>query len=401
MDKRRILILGTRGIPGNHGGFETFAERLALYLTSTGWEVSVYCQSSENKVGTETWNGIELINIPVSKDGALGTIVFDLKATLDALKRPGIIMLFGYNTALFSIFWFINQRIVLTNMDGMEWWRRKWTLPQKFWLIINEQCARLFSSHLIADHPGIRMHFLERGVPSDKITSIPYCSEPVNKGDECCLEAYGLEPNQYAIIIARPEPENSILEVVAAFAEKPRGYKLVVLGKYLPETNQYHKDVLNSARNSNEVLFIGAIYEAEIVQALRYHARLYVHGHTVGGTNPSLVEALAAGMPVLGHYNRFNYWVAGSEAEYFYNQKDCSQQLDQLMGNDKRLQAMRQSSLERFQKLFSNNRDVIAYEQLLNTYISSGYIDAIPEPQLETAGRTKFASGVLKYLSRS
>lgn len=371
MKHRKILILGTRGIPGNYGGFETFAERLALYLTSTGWDVSVYCQSNAGKEHTRNWNGIELIDIPVSKDGALGSIIFDFKATLHAMNQSGIILLLGYNTAVFSIFWFLKKRVVLTNMDGMEWWRRKWTLLEKFWLILNERCARLFSTHLIADHPGIRMHFLERGVPSDKITCIPYGSEPVLKADAHYLDAYDLEPNQYAIVIARPEPENSILEVVAAFAEKSRGYKLVVLGKYLPESNSYHKEVLNAARNSDEVVFLGAIYDAQIVQALRYHARLYVHGHTVGGTNPSLVEALAAGMPVLGHYNRFNFWVAGSDSEYFYDQKDCSLQLERIMGNDKRLRAMRQSSLERYQKLFSNNRDVKAYEQLLLMYVKS------------------------------
>ncbi len=375
MENRKLLILGTRGIPGNHGGFETFAERLAIYLKSAGWQVCVYCQSDEKTILTREWNGIELIDIPVSREGALGSIIFDLKATLHALKNPGIILLLGYNTAVFSILWFIKKRVVITNMDGMEWWRRKWTLLQKIWLFLNERCACWFSTHLIADHPGIRMNFLEQGVSSDKITCVPYCSELVPSADPRHLERYGLKPNQYAIIIARPEPENSILEVVAAFAEKPRGYKLVVLGKYLPKNNAYHKEVLAVASQSTEVLFLGAIYDTEVVQALRYHARLYIHGHTVGGTNPSLVEALAAGMPVLGHYNRFNYWVAGSEAEYFYEQKDCSLQLSQILGNDQRLRAMRQSSFERYQKLFSNNRDVKAYEELFLSYVDSYTLD--------------------------
>lgn len=387
MKDRKVLMLGTRGIPGNHGGFETFAERLALFLKQNGWSVVVYCQSIGKEVQTREWNGIELVDIP-AQEGAFGSIVFDLKATLHALKQPGIILLFGYNTAVFSLLWRLKQRIVITNMDGMEWWRRKWTFLQKTWLFLNERCARLFSTHLIADHPGIKMHFLEQGVPSDKITSIPYCSEPVLRADAHHLESYNLMPNQYAIIIARPEPENSILEVVAAFSEKPRGYKLVVLGKYLPKENSYHKKVLAAASNSNEVLFLGAIYDTEVVQALRYYARLYIHGHTVGGTNPSLVEALAAGMPVLGHYNRFNYWVAGSEAGYFYDQKDCALQLDQVLGNDERLSTMRQTSLERYRKLFSNNKDVKAYEQLLLNYIEVHHHDtAASQPLRETVSQ--------------
>jgi glycosyltransferase involved in cell wall biosynthesis len=152
---------------------------------------------------------------------------------------------------------------------------------------------------------------------------------------------------------------------VTAFSRRPRGYRLVILGDYVPQ-NSYHQKVLASA--SQEVSFLGAVYDTEDVRALRYYARLYIHGHTVGGTNPSLVEAIAAGMPVLAHFNRFNYWIAGSDSRYFYDQEDCSWQLEKILDDDQEISAMRKASLIRYQRLFSDNRDIKAYKDLFLSY---------------------------------
>ncbi len=375
MFKKRLLILGTRGIPGNYGGFETFAERLALYLKTKDWDVVVYCQSIGKEAGETTWNGITLVNIPVPKNSAFWSIIFDLKCTFHALKQPGIILLLGYNTAIFSLLYSLKKRIVITNMDGMEWWRRRWNIFQKAWLFLNERCAIWFSQHLIADHPQIKMYFLEQGIPGHQVSSIPYCSDAVVKADVNLLRQFELTKSRYALVIARSEPENSILEIVSAFSQRHRGYKLVILGNYVPAENPYHKEVLAAA--SEEVIFTGAIYDKEILNALRFHAGLYIHGHKVGGTNPSLIEALAAGMPVLAHYNRFNYWVAGSEARYFYDQDDCGVQLQQLLDDRDVLRAMSQASLLRYEKLFSDNQDLKAYRDLLLTFTDE-VVDNVP-----------------------
>ena len=366
---RKILILGTRGIPGNHGGFETFAERLALYLVKRGWEVTVYCQDQGKYVLKQKWKGINLVHIPSRKRGALWSIIFDLKSTLHALHQEGIVMLFGYNTAVLSLLYYWKGRIVFTNMDGMEWWRDKWNGIQKAWLYVNERCGIWFSTHLIADHPKIKEHFLGYGVKSYKISVIPYGTEAVEQTDVNLLKEYNLTPNGYALVIARPEPENSLLEIVSAFSRQPRGFKLVVLGRYLPEKVAYHKKVIAAA--SEEVEFIGAVYAKEIVNSLRVHARLYVHGHTVGGTNPSLVEALAAGTPVLAQDNHFNSWVAGDNAHYFRDEQHCQQKFAELLNDDLELQKMRQGSLKRYQEEFTEDKDLKAYENLFLSQIQT------------------------------
>ncbi len=373
--KRKLLILGTRGIPGNHGGFETFAQRLALYLVKRGWDITVYCQDSGKTPTPKTWNGINLVHIPTPNNGALQSIIFDYKSTIDALKKDGVVLVLGYNTAIFSLLYWLKKRAVVTNMDGMEWWREKWNGVQKSWLFINERCGVWFSNRLIADHPKIADYFIKGGVKREKIATIPYGTEAVETTNVKLLDQYNLKCDRYALVIARPEPENSILEIVAAFSRRQRGYKLVVLGRYTPESNEYHAKVMAAA--SDEVEFIGGVYDKDVVNSLRYHARMYVHGHTVGGTNPSLVEALAAGTPVLAQNNHFNSWVAGTESLYFDNEADCAQQFDLILDNTAELEKMRAASLQRYHDEFSNNRDMTAYENLLASCLEQEESDSI------------------------
>ena len=364
---RKLLILGTRGIPAKYGGFETFAERLSLYLVDRGWEVTVYCQVNCSTIRRKKWKNINLVHIPSQDNSAFNSIIFDYRSTIHALKQNGIILVLGYNTAIFSIMYWLKKRVSIMNMDGMEWWRSKWNFWQKLWLFFNERCGTFFSNHLIADHPQIKK-YLTSYVSPNKISVISYGTEQVTKVDKSLLQPLNLVPNQYLLVIARSEPENSILEIVSAFSQRKWGMKLVILGRYLPQTVPYHQKVMQAA--SDEVIFPGAIYDKEIVDTIRYHARLYIHGHTVGGTNPSLVEALAAGSPVLAQDNFFNYWVAGDDAHYFQDQSDCFGKLQELLYDTNELQKMKLASTVRYWEQFSDNVDLKAYEKLLSTYIS-------------------------------
>jgi len=366
--KPSLYILGSRGIPAKYGGFETFAERLSLYLVSQGWNVTVYCQDDGGQELVEKyWNSIHLIYIPTPLDNAIGTIIFDWRSTLHASKQDGIILNLGYGTAIFYFLYRLKGIINLINMDGMEWHRQKWNAFEKLWLYVNERLACWLGNHLIADHPEIKAH-LAKYVAPEKITVIPYGSEPVVGVDSALLQPYNLIPNQYILVIARPEPENSILEIVSAFSSKTRNLKLVVLGRYYTDV-AYHKKVMEAA--SSEVIFPGAIYEGAVVSTLRFYGRLYVHGHTVGGTNPSLVEALGAGMPVLAQDNSFNHWVAGSGAHYFKDESECVQELDRLLEDEQELKEMKLASLEQYCNKFSQERDLKAYKSLLELYSES------------------------------
>ena len=361
--KRSIRILGTRGIPAAHGGFETFAEHLAPYLASRGWDVTVYCQEDSGEGPWEdAWKGVRLVHIPVRGSGALGTIIFDARSTMHAARRPGLVLTLGYNTAIFGLLYRLRKIPNVMNMDGIEWKRDKWSPAAKLWLYLNERVGCRLADHLIADHPDIKRH-LARKRDGGRITVIPYGADPVDDADASVLDDFSVAPNGYCLVIARPEKENSILEIVSAFSKKRRGVRLLVLGAFDPEAKAYHREVIGSA--SDEVAFPGAIYDRTTVGALRRYCRLYIHGHRVGGTNPSLVEALGAGTPVLAHDNRFNRWVAGEGAAYFKDAGECALMLDSLLGDDGRLEGMGEASLRRFRESFTWDKVLSVYEEVL------------------------------------
>jgi glycosyltransferase involved in cell wall biosynthesis len=358
-----LSILGTRGIPASHGGFETFAEKLSLYLVDRGWDVTVYCQKNgEGEVSEEIWNNIKLINIPVKNEGTFGTIIFDWKATKHALSKKGLFLTLGYNTAVFNILQRLKGQTNIFNMDGIEWRRDKWGAIAKTWFWLNERAGCWTGNHLVADHPKIKEH-LETRVNNSKVTMIPYGGDEILSADPSILTSLGLDIDSYSVIIARPEPENSFLEMVRAFSKKTRNHKLVILGNFRPSANSFHKEVLDSA--SPEIIFPGAIYDPAIVQSLRFHSRFYLHGHRVGGTNPSLVEALGAGCAVIAHDNLFNRWVAGPGAAYFKDESGCAYLFDHLLSDTNSIAAMKQSSRERFKEGLTWPQVLDQYEQLL------------------------------------
>ncbi len=365
--KRHIIVLGIRGVPAQHGGFETFAEYLCRYLVARDWNVTVYCQEEGGgPIYQSEWEDVKRIHIPVKNTGPLGTIIFDLKSVIHSLRHDGVFLTLGYNTAIFNMLHRLIGKRNVINMDGIEWKRQKWGLVAKTWFWLNERFGCWFGNHLVADHPLIADHLASR-VSRDKITMIPYGGREILEADEQVLSEYGLVKNNYAILIARAEPENSILEVVTSFSTQQRDTKLVVLGNYQPETNAYHRAVVQAA--SDEVIFPGAIYEAEKVGALRFFSRVYVHGHQVGGTNPSLVEALAAGNPVLAHENKFNQWVAKDGAIYFSDVSSASCAFDQLFSDDALIESLQSASRDNFQKNFQWDDILCQYEQLLMKWL--------------------------------
>ncbi|WP_160105034.1 DUF1972 domain-containing protein [Pseudomonas izuensis] len=362
---KKLFILGIRGIPARHGGFETFAEKLSLYLTRNGWEVTVYCQETgEGEVSTSQWNGINRIHIPVSRSGAGGTVVFDWKATTHALGQKGLFLTLGYNTALFNVLQRVKGQVNVINMDGIEWKRDKWGGIAKAWFWLNERAGCWVGNHLVADHPLIKSHLATR-VSESKVTMIPYGGDEVLDADVTCLDRYGLTVGGFSIVIARPEPENSFYEIVDGFSKKNRNHKLIVLGNFTPDKVPYHKKVMEAA--SDEVIFPGAIYEQSVVRALRFYSRFYIHGHRVGGTNPSLVEALGASCAVIAHDNQFNRWVAGNAAVYFKDEQDCAALFDKYLRDDHNFLrvTMKNESTRRFNENFTWENILSQYEQLL------------------------------------
>lgn len=368
----KLSILGIRGIPANHGGFETFAEKLALYLVGRNWTVSVYCQDVKvKKLKKEIWKDIELIKIPSKNNGSLDTVIFDYKAIMLAKDTPGIFLTLGYNTAILCGFLKLKNKINIINMDGLEWKRRKYNIFEKSWLYLNERLGVVFSSHVIADNPAIENRMKKISPSEMPITMIPYGADnPENiisqEAQVKILNSFGINSSEYVLIVARPVAENNIYEVIKTFSKKKRNHMLVILGNY-EKSNSYQKKVLNIA--GYEVLFLGAIYDKRILDVLRLNAKLYIHGHSVGGTNPALIEAMASGLAVLAHDNHFNRWVVGNDAHYFLNEKELEQKLDYLLLNNKEIKKMSKSSFIRYKENFKWEKILVEYEKVFDSYM--------------------------------
>lgn len=363
---KTLRILGTRGVPAAHGGFETFAEHAALYLVAHGWKVVVYCQEEgSGPAYADKWQGINRVHIPVTGDGPKATIQFDWLATLHASRHSDLCLTLGYNTAIFCALLRLKGIPNVINMDGIEWSRAKWGKVAKTWFWLNDWAGCWLGSHLVADHPEIKEHLKSR-VRADKITTIAYGADKVTHAPTDSVTQYGLEPGKFLTVIARPEPENSLLEIVSGFSRERRGLQLAVLGKYDP-ANAYHRAVQQAA--SDEVKFLGAIYDKPVVQALRFHSWAYVHGHQVGGTNPSLVEALGAGNAVIAHSNRFNRWVVGDGGIYFDGADDFARVLGELVAAPEKVAQMRAASTVRYEAEFTWDKICREYEELLTRFL--------------------------------
>lgn len=359
-----VRILGTHGVPAAYGGFETAAEQVGLHLRTKGWRVLVYCQVPGSGPTTiDTWRDLERVIIPEPRAGWLGTSSFDLKSVRHALADRGpdeVWLTFGYNTGVFDIVPRLQRVPNVINMDGMEWTRSRWGPAKQGILLGNERIAGWVGTRLIADHPEIA-RYLRRHFGARRVVTIAYGAHEVTAAPTDPIAELGLTPGAYGIVVCRPIPENSVTEIVAAWSRRSRGMPLLVVGPF--ENEPYPQQVRAAA--SAEVIFAGAIFDPARLSALRHHAGLYLHGHTVGGTNPSLVEAMAAGNAVVAHDNVYNRWVAGPGNAYFTASDDLAALLDDLLPDTDRRGMMGRASRDRHRAEFTWTQIGDQYEAVL------------------------------------
>jgi glycosyltransferase involved in cell wall biosynthesis len=302
-------------------------------------------------------------------------MLFDWKSIRHSLLEEGVVLTLGYNTGVFNLVYRLTGKSNIMNMDGIEWKREKWSLPARIWFWLNEWIGARAANHLVADHPEIGRHLLRHTAPN-KIAIIPYGADSVTTAPVSLIHKYDLTSKSYYLLIARPEPENSILEIVRAYSLRQRGMPLVILGNYRPDGTPYQRTVLNAS--GPEIIFLGAIFDRDIVKALRFHARAYFHGHRVGGTKPSLVESLAAGNAIIAHDNCFTRWVAGEGALYFRSCEDIDRILDWLNLDCTQLLAMESASRKKHIESFTQEKILTAYEELLLQFAPAAQVT--PQP---------------------
>jgi glycosyltransferase involved in cell wall biosynthesis len=314
----KIAILGSRGIPNHYGGFEQFAEYLSAGLVEKGQQVWVYC-SHLHPYQEQEYRGVHLIHCkdPEDRYGAAGQFIYDLNCIRDSRKRGfDVILQLGYTSSSIWHRWLPRKAKIITNMDGLEWKRSKYPAPVRRFLKYAERLAVRSSDLLVADSEAIQQYLLETyNAPS---VFIPYGAELVLDADAARLEPLGISAGGYYLLIARMQPDNHIEEAIRGVLESDTTFPLLVVGS----TGNKHGQVLRNRYNSPHIRFMEGIFDQELLDVLRFHCRLYFHGHSAGGTNPSLLEAMAAGAPICAHDNPFNRAVLEEDAGWFTSPDD-------------------------------------------------------------------------------
>lgn len=323
----KIGILGTRGIPNYHGGFEQFAEFFASFLTKKGHEVYVY-SSHSHPYKESTFEGASIIHCydPEERIGTIGQFIYDLNCIRDSRKRDyDILLLLGYTSSSIWYRWLPQKTITISNMDGLEWKRSKYNRWVKKFLKFAESFAVKRSNYLISDSMGIQKYLKNEYGKDSKY--IAYGAEKFDNPNSSILNEYNIKKNQFNMLIARMEPENNIETILDGAVMSEKKIPFLVIGKC---ENTFGKYLMKKFGDHSHIRFLGGIYNLEHLNNLRYYSNLYFHGHSVGGTNPSLLEAMASNAMIVAHNNDFNRAILEEDAFYFTKKEEVANFIDTL-----------------------------------------------------------------------
>ena len=334
----KIGILGTRGIPNYHGGFEQFAEFFASFLSERGHDVFVY-SSHSHPYKKSSFKNATIIHCydPEEKIGTVGQFFYDLNCIRDSRKRKyDILLQLGYTSSSVWHRWLPKGPIIISNMDGLEWKRSKYNKWVRKFLKYAEALAVKSSDYLISDSIGIQNYLkAEYNIGSKYIA---YGAEKFEDPNETILEEYNVLPHSYNMLIARMEPENNIETILDGAVMSQKKTSFLVIGKC---ENSFGKYLKKKYQEYNHIRFLGGIYNLEHLNNLRYYSNLYFHGHSVGGTNPSLLEAMASKALIVAHNNEFNRSILGEDAYYFNNSEEVTTYLDSPFDKQNQNQAIK------------------------------------------------------------
>lgn len=336
----KIAIIGCRGIPANYGGFETFAHGLTENLSEKGYDITVSCEYKAKNCRADSFKGSKLQYFPIKPPKNylirkfyenLSDIYFLLKLS----RRNEIIYFLGIEVGMFLFIpKLLNRKIrVLVNIDGVMWERKKFNRFERWLLKLNHKMALKFADKIITDSKSMKTYVDKKYWDKTEYLSyginlpdhIPWNGDVLNR-----LKNYSsidIFPGKYFLVVARLEPENNIHTIVDAFCKAQIDIPLVIVGDYTSESYKDQVENLAEACVHPGVIFMGSIYDQDLLNMLRQNSAAYIHGHSVGGTNPSLLEAAICRSIIIAHENMFNMEICGKSAIYFSNETELARKM--------------------------------------------------------------------------
>ena len=316
----RIAMLGTRGVPAHYGGFETAVEEIGQRLVTRGHEVTVYCRDT---VGTlrDDYLGMRLVHLPSIKGKAVETLSHTALSALHLLSHPrhDVAIVFNAANAPFLPLLRLSGTPVAVHVDGLEWRRAKWGRAGRRYYRWAEAYAVQWADALIADAQGIADYYRDEFGADTELLSYgaPIQVSPANDR----LGELGVSPKGFHLLVARFEQENHVEEIVAGYRNSRADLPLLVVGS-APYADAYTARVRQAAGSDPRILMLGGVWDQDLLNQLYGNCLTYLHGHSVGGTNPSLLRAMGAGADVIAFDVDFNREVLGKFGRYFANLGD-------------------------------------------------------------------------------
>ena len=309
----KIAVIGTVGLPANYGGFETLVENLVKNL-ATKYQFTVYCSSNNRVDKPKKYGTTNLVYIPLKANG-VQSIPYDIISIFNAIFITDILLILGVSGCIcLPIIKLISQKKIIIHIDGLEWRRAKWGAMAKKFLKISEQIAINYADVVIADNAAIQEYITDEYHKNSEL--IAYGGDHVfpMKTEQLKNWNYSFSPKSYAIKVCRIEPENNIHIVLEAFS-KINNLSLVIVGNW--NNSEYGLMLRKKYIHDKNIQFLDPIYDQDKLYILRSNALCYVHGHSAGGTNPSLVEAMFLGLPIIAFDINYNQETTYHKAIYF------------------------------------------------------------------------------------
>jgi len=316
----KIAIIGTRGYPYVYSGYETFVSELAPRLTNAGHQIYVYCHKSLFKSYPKVVNGINLVYLPAIERKSLSQFTHSFLSTIHAIFKNYDILLyvnsangpFGFLTKLF-------KRKTAINVDGLEWLRPKWKgLGSKYYYWASKLSTRLFDM-VISDSTEMAKIY-KKEFNADSVT-IAYGANIGYSENGNMIKQFNLKKNEYYLIVGRLIPDNNADLIVKGFCASNSNKKLVIVGD-VPYNDSYAENIRKV--NDERIVFTGYVRDSELLKELYCNAYVYIHGHEFGGTNPTLLKALACGTPILALNTVFSKEILVNGEYGFFFEKNKS-----------------------------------------------------------------------------
>lgn len=372
----KIAIISTRGIPNNYGGFEQFAEYISVGLVERGHSVTVYSPHF-HAYQNPAYNGVTIKHVYSPEQwmgSALGSFFYDYSSLRDALKNDDFDIIYdcGYTSIIPAYIRFkidtIQRPAIITNMDGLEYKRTKFNPLVRKFIFWEEKMAVKYSHYLVSDNKGISTYYSEKYGKNS--TFLAYGAHIYSDYSEKYLEKYGLISGEYLLVVARMEPENNVETIIQGYidsgvADKP----LILVGK---TNTPFAKKLIKRYGSKKGIRFVGGIYDFKELNSIRHYSAGYFHGHSVGGTNPSLLEAMASSCFIIAHDNPFNKSVLADNAVYFSNATDISSAIQaSVYSNETLRKQFSSNNLEIIEKEYSWEKIINGHEAFFQSILEN------------------------------